>query len=191
MNIDKDILKALMLFAPKNDVRYYLNGVNVKAKDGKLRLTASDGYTLATACLDADGTESEDAIDIILPYDAVKTALGVKRPKAENTLHLDIKRSLIGGVHYTPVDGRYPDWHKIWPEECAPRGALSPRVFDPRLLTRVGQAMDIIHGKDKGEYMLWHSKDGNTQVYEIGPLLCVIMCRGESVRTVRMPRVSN
>ncbi len=55
MNIDKDILKALMLFAPKDDIRYYLNGVNVQVKDGKLRLTACGSKNRAGGEAPKDG----------------------------------------------------------------------------------------------------------------------------------------
>ena len=45
ITLSSDKLLAALLFAGDNDVRYYLNGVQVEATESQTRLHSTDGHT--------------------------------------------------------------------------------------------------------------------------------------------------
>ena len=55
MQIPYKALKAISLFAPKNDIRYCLNGVLLDSTGDEVRLVATDGHCLALYRLVAEG----------------------------------------------------------------------------------------------------------------------------------------
>ena len=46
VTIPANYLLALQHLAPKKEVRYYLNGVAIIAKSGKISLVATDGHVM-------------------------------------------------------------------------------------------------------------------------------------------------
>ena len=100
-------VRALLRFAAKADVRYYLNGVFF---DHAGYAVATDGHRLLAVRVPAF-----DGDDFIIPNNEAKAALGLNK-KAHEML---ITRELIGGIKYTPIDGRFPEWRRIVPTETA------------------------------------------------------------------------
>jgi hypothetical protein len=52
--IDFKVLKALMLFAGKSDIRYYLNGLHIEQSATGTVAVATNGHVIAIARIDSD-----------------------------------------------------------------------------------------------------------------------------------------
>jgi len=88
------------------DVRYYLNGVFVDSRV----IVSTDGYC-ASAYL---GEECKEYLPpFIIPIDAAKLIAKLKSSRVEAALLPD-GRIDIGGVVFKPVDGKFPDYKRIF-----------------------------------------------------------------------------
>ena len=61
ITVTHDTVKALLLIAPKSDIRSYLQGVCVDVRNSQVTLVATDGHRLLAVPVSADDVES--AID--------------------------------------------------------------------------------------------------------------------------------
>lgn len=99
-------LKAAMMCAATNDVRYYLNGVFF---DEKGFIVATDGHRLF--CGSAVVPEGESKIV------AIKGRLPTKfeycNIDCTSAAFFDSKDVLIGTIPVEIVDGRFPDWRRV------------------------------------------------------------------------------
>lgn len=143
IHIDTVKLTAIALFAPKADIRRYLNGVYVEATSGHTRLAATDGlmmalhsHALPDASFKNDGVEWET---LILPLDAVafcKPAKGmpniatvlIERTarqgiNANDDDALDMRYTLRlwdgRSMPFVPVPGKFPDLRRVIPQAMA------------------------------------------------------------------------
>jgi len=119
--INSGALKALLRFAATKDVRYYLCGVLIEPAGYAV---ATDGRTLlAVRCEPFDGTA------YIVPSATIKAALGLA---TKYTPEIEIDSKACGGVSYTPIDGRFPEWRRIVPTTFSGETAY----IDPEYLVR-------------------------------------------------------
>lgn len=118
-------LLAVFPHAAKEDVRYYLNGVCVEVKGGKVIAVATQGHTLA-ACiggeaLGEDGKPGDDC-NVIIPRATIEQIklrkgdsfdIAIVRGEGQNW------RMITPGieVHFTAIDGRFPDWRAVTPTQ--------------------------------------------------------------------------
>lgn len=134
--IETKALKAINLFTAKKDIRYYLKGVYIKSTAGApIRITASDGYAMATHT----GTAHNDEIEIIIPSETIDLALKASG-KAESISILYAPEAnywTIAGIPFQPIDGRYPDCQRLW-AIGEPNNA--PTVFNPEIYSVLGKA---------------------------------------------------
>jgi DNA polymerase-3 subunit beta len=98
----KEQLQALLLFAAKNDVRYYLNGIYA---DPAGYLVATDGHRMLYI------KTGEPGLDVIIPREAAEAAVKMAKKGQE----IPLTKTSIGQVTYTTVDGKYPDWRRAIP----------------------------------------------------------------------------
>lgn len=99
-------LKAAMMCAATNDVRYYLNGVFF---DEKGFIVASDGHRLF--CGSAVVPEGESKIVSI--KGRLPTKFEYCNIDDTSAAFFDSKDVLIGTLPVENVDGRYPDWRRV------------------------------------------------------------------------------
>ena len=126
-------LKALLLFVPRKDVRYYLNSICVRVQGDKAQLTASDGATLA--CLQAEhylkSSEADPGhIEMLIPIDVLELASKQKTMFVD----IDLVGSTVNQIPFTPIDSRYPDFVELLDnafDDCRVdvNGELLHRVF--------------------------------------------------------------
>src|SRR6056297_3218903 len=118
LDLNNKALKAAALMAPKKDVRYYLKGVNVRNDSDLLTYTATDGRALVSIKEPIEGIKHEVTdFNIIIPLDVVK-----KIPLKWKIVELELinesaKQWRLGDLLFCPVDGRYPDFERVFPEE--------------------------------------------------------------------------
>jgi DNA polymerase-3 subunit beta len=112
-------VKAATLFAATKDVRYYLNGVYLEARDGKIFIVATDGGALfvhrVTLSQDAPITD----FGVIVPIDTAKMFAKTKSEHLTVTIDGDTITLSDGSINTTTksVEGNYPDWRRVLPED--------------------------------------------------------------------------
>ncbi len=131
------MLKAALLCASDEQVRYYLRGVYV---DPKGFLVSTDGHRLF--CGRIDLPEGAAAFDgWIICRDVLKRALtGYKADLIE------ISPSRVGDVACRPIDGSFPDWRRVIPTDLSGVAAQ----FNPAYIADMGKIGDLLRGKRKG-----------------------------------------
>jgi len=127
-------LKAIAMFSALKDIRYYLKGAYVQAKDGIYRITASDGHTLATSTwLEDPGPE----FDVIIPKETLDLVLKACGKSEHITLAKDGETWSLANIPFTPLDGRYPDTQRVWPDAEKMDG--KPCLLNPEYYARLGK----------------------------------------------------
>lgn len=151
-SIQAKYLRALLLLAGKNDVRYYLNGVYIERQKAYTYLVASDGHRIGAVRIDALPFKES----IIIPRDALKSALLKKDEFVKLEKFGD--RWAIGGVLFEPIDGKFPDWRKVLPKTVSrQRGQFNGQYLYE--LVRVGRIVSLSH-QNKYSYTIVHNGEG-------------------------------
>lgn len=126
--LSSDPLAAVSLFAPKKDIRYYLNGVFLEIYSDRVIAVATNGYYEAAyrerlpVPLDI-----EKPIGVIVPLELLpKLPKGsmVSITVGDATAQPRVRQLTIAtGKHPTltgqSVDGSYPDWRRAIPEKTS------------------------------------------------------------------------
>lgn len=114
-------LKALKPIAPKNDCRYYLNGIHLYNVDDSIILEATNGHILGRVELDS---EYSIDIDVILPHDCISDLVKIKVPANKRKIDrieitVDVEAYTVSFCHgmlqysYRYIEGTYPDTDRI------------------------------------------------------------------------------
>ncbi len=124
----KQLLERTQFAMAQQDVRYYLNGLLLEAKEGRLRSVATDGHRLALCEIELGSGESGEVEGVIVPRKGVIEMSRVLADAGEEV------RVGIGGqavrvsseeVRLTSklIDGKFPDYRRVIPreEECSRR----------------------------------------------------------------------
>lgn len=115
----KDLLEKTQFAMAQQDVRYYLNGLLLEARDGLMRAVATDGHRLAMNETEAATPEGLD-LRLILPRKAV---LELHRLLADSEQPVKVETSAnyvrfhIGDSVFTSklIEGRFPDYERVIP----------------------------------------------------------------------------
>jgi DNA polymerase-3 subunit beta len=151
-------LKAAILFAADKDVRCYLKGVFAEVRATETRLVATNGA--AAAAVLRTRVSQPVMPDVIIPSEVIQLALVRKSPTV--ALALDEGRWSLGGIAFTPVDGKYPPYRRIIPVRASGTAAQ----FDADLIARfrkAGKALGV-----KGHPVIRHNGDDGAQVQFVG-----------------------
>ena len=120
VGIMKRLIDKTQFAMAQQDVRYYLNGLLLEIRPGRVRAVATDGHRLALC--DAPFDEHTEIMDIqvILPRKAV-IELGrlLDDSDAEATFEISSShlRVHLGESSFTTklIDGRFPDYERVMP----------------------------------------------------------------------------
>ena len=103
----------------QQDVRYYLNGLLLEIRSGRVRAVATDGHRLALCDAEFDQETAMD-IQVILPRKAV-IELGRLMGDSDVEARFEISNSHLrvhlGDSSFTTklIDGRFPDYERVMP----------------------------------------------------------------------------
>jgi DNA polymerase-3 subunit beta len=141
-------IKALLHFAAKKDIRYYLQGVQIEQGETGTYAVATNGHFLAVARID---TKAQAPASVIVGSDYLATA--IKGNKLDFiTLDVDGPKVTIktgaNEVTVQAVDGRYPDWRRVI---RAPQTG-EQAYFNPEYLATVQKAAREYHGTKNAFY---------------------------------------
>lgn len=117
-------LCALTRFSAKHDVRYFLEGVSLRIKNGKKILAATDGHRLGMLEYDALKSDPE-TLDVIIPRYVIKMAgrvLPFRRQDDLERLEMCGDRctlfwSKTDGITFAPIDAKFPLTEGLVPTE--------------------------------------------------------------------------
>jgi DNA polymerase-3 subunit beta len=157
LTIAHDTLKALLLVAPKKDIRYYLNGILIDVRASDVTLVATDGNVLLAVPVEEADIEERTIgqfiidramLDVIKPMKVGRASLPITL-----TIGPDGACSVQGATTASGklVDGRYPDWRRVMPATCSGEaGQYDPAYYglwgDVRaLLTGGGKTHPVVH----------------------------------------------
>lgn len=167
ITISSDIIKALCVIAPKDDIRYYLKGVCVDSRaNGDVVLVATNGHMLLAVPVSVDAIESLIVGEFIIPREAFESVKPEKIGRSTAPLRIvidqpapepDLNRpgvtvqkpatfAIQGATTATGtvIDGRYPDWRRVFPASASGQVAQ----FQPAYIAAFGQIAKLLTGKE-------------------------------------------
>lgn len=127
IQIPRDGLKAMLLFAANLDIRYYLQGVKVEATNTTTRLIATNGHILGIHH-SAQKNDVGEPTELIVPRQAVEL-VRPHGPKGGLLKDVLLEQATDGWrIHdytnglrlgFDPIQGKFPDYAKVVPEAAS------------------------------------------------------------------------
>ncbi|HKM36803.1 MAG TPA: DNA polymerase III subunit beta [Thiopseudomonas sp.] len=151
----------------QQDVRYYLNGLMLEAKQGLLRAVATDGHRLALCSVPANITEDIQH-QVIVPR---KGVLELARLMSDDTSEV----AVVFGSNYIRattaeftfisklVDGKFPDYERV-----LPRGGNKTVIADRQNL-REALSLASILSNEKYRGIRWQLETGLLKIQANNP----------------------
>jgi len=176
LTLKKSQLKAASLHSGVKDIRYYLNGVCLMVNGVDpvvVHLAATNGHTLFLGHADVVWTDEPQKGDwqIIIPADAIKTALAGNRKQSLITLSaLPDGRYSLGDVIFSPIDGKFPDIDRVISNELS--GEIGQ--YNPDLLKTCADSIAAWNNEKMCSEPLLHNGTGGAQ-YRTHGAVCVVM----------------
>ncbi len=124
----------------QHDVRYYLNGLLLVFSSNRVVAVATDGHRLATSAKNIQ-LEMPKPVQVIIPRKGVHEIERLLTGTQDEKVQLEIAQSAFSirwqGIHYTTklIDGVYPDYHKVIPQETT-RTVLADKTALKNVLAR-------------------------------------------------------
>jgi len=157
--------KVLPFAAPKKDERMALKCVRFAQKEGKLTLTACDGFRLAEQSLDFEDDEGE----ILVLGQTIKGMVSALRKARRVRLGIEGEGSLdrktlvihteAASYRFDGYDGTYPDTGKVIPTEF-----VAEATVDTREMLKAGASLGALF-LDKEMPVIISIGDGNVRLY--------------------------
>ena len=165
-------LKAVMLAAAKNDVRYYLNGVMVRNGE----LAATNGHMALLIKSESIKSDGEYIIDNDTLKMVVTSHKGIK---GDNRIEVidGVVTTGKSKVHITPVDGKFPNIHRVIPQD--PTGEIAHFNYEYLLncqkangdfLERKYAHIKLQHNGQAGAKFESEDEDGNKLIGVVMPV---------------------
>jgi DNA polymerase-3 subunit beta len=142
-------LKASLLQAAKKDIRYYLNGVYIDRTNTMTHAVATDGHRMSVFTSRLDASADCEPFGIIIPRDIIEAAVKLAGKRSDATLAYKQEQWALDGMHFDPIDGKYPDYRKVVP---APNtGDTVPVRVSGTYLKTAEESLNIVLGNPKGK----------------------------------------
>lgn len=115
-------LDAMSKFMADQDVRYYLNGVQLVADAESVKLTATDGHRLSQSRVALESNSANAPFDVIVPRKAVLDIVKMLKSGDENiqisTTANHVVMTLGGNTYISKlIDGKFPDAERVIPRK--------------------------------------------------------------------------
>jgi hypothetical protein len=152
--INARLLKAVAFAASTEAMRYYLNGVLLECTAAGVTYVATDGHVLLAAheALPKGAALNTYVGNIIVPSATIK-ALSVKgfEPKPWDLLELEALPTgefRLGAAIFRPIDGSFPDWRRVIPQQAQltaaeKDGSIRAAQLDPRKMEGAIKAANL------------------------------------------------
>ena len=145
-----NILKGLLAVAPRSDIRYYLNGVNiVRGEDQLVRLSATDGHIIISLVISSDLFDVEQNTNVIICAKSLTNILKMFNKKSVLTFKSSNESVTINGYNLETIDGNYPNVERV----------LNFK-HKPTATSEIGMNLDLLAKLCKGCSTILNSKHG-------------------------------
>lgn len=152
-------LKAALTHAAQRSIRYCLNGVLIERDEaGDVHIIATDGQRMFIGLATETWCGQVGPWTIIVPTDAVKRAIAGKMPAMQLVAQPDGYYA-IGGVIFSPIIGKFPDWRRASFAGDEPRAA-QPHQFNWSYVEAASNALKTWYGSSRRSYALHHMEGG-------------------------------
>lgn len=141
-SIEVSTLKALLLCAAKNDVRYFLNSILLESSGGTLRAVSTDGNCILVVDL---GPTDIPAGAVIVPRASVELAIKAAG-KAKCVMYTP---DTLAGIPFTAVEGKFPDWRRVIPRAPLSEAEQFGYSVNGEILARAQKAFYAVGGSSK------------------------------------------
>ncbi len=130
----RELLEKTSFAMANQDVRYYLNGLMLEMFPRGIRAVATDGHRLTFCQIEAQTGELDVADQVIVPR---KGVLELQRLLADEggdvTIHFGSKHIRVetpnGEFVSKLIDGKFPDYKRVIPDDAGNRLTVSRRSF--------------------------------------------------------------
>ena len=133
--------RGVILASAKSDARYYLCGSLFDFENG--RVVSTDGHVLLAVNVDSECTDVAYGSVIVKRADLEAIAKAGKVTDMLTVTYgadgLTIARENGLSINAEPIDGRFPDYTRVFPEKTSGDAAQ----FDPDLLARISKALRL------------------------------------------------
>jgi hypothetical protein len=154
--IDIKTLKALMLFAGKNDTRFYLNSLHIEQSATGTLAVATNGHAIAIARIDSEAYEPATMTVHRQYIDAIKSKYAVMFTQNDAAT---VSITTENGTITMPImDAKFPEWRRV---VCAKQTG-EQAYFHPDNVTMVEKAGQTIRKRAFG-YLI--QQNGNSVGY--------------------------
>tara|TARA_R110000868_G_C10767010_1_gene754390 strand:+ start:418 stop:1005 length:588 start_codon:yes stop_codon:yes gene_type:complete len=176
ITIDHSVVKALLICAAKQDVRYYLKGVLVDARASDVTLVTTDGHRLLAYPVATDAIEALTVGQYIIPREALEAVKPCKagRVTLPITIEIDTAKGLENKITgatsvVTPlIDGKFPDWRRVLPKTVSGE----PAQYQAEYLGDFGRIAELLGTKHPHVH---HNGSSAAIVGNLGAALGVLM----------------
>lgn len=139
VTIEAKVLKALLLFAGKKDIRTYINTVHFERAANATYAIATNGHVVAVAKL--DGMSDLPAASFTVPREYLEAAALAKYSLLLDQAGPNVKITSIKGNMTVPLlDAKFPDWRRV----TAAQQTGERAYFHPDYAALVNKAGQII-----------------------------------------------
>lgn len=195
IKITHETLKALLIIAAKDDIRYYLKSVCVDVTDKGTALVACDGHRLLAVPVTSDDVTDAMPGEYIIPRESIAAIKPCKAGRHTLPLELTITKPeprpdparpgvtiqeptqfTITGITTatgTVMDAKYPYWRRVLPQSAS--GA--PGQFNAEYLGSFGDVARLLTG----------NKDNNPIIHHNGTSGALVTIPGHAAIGVIMP----
>ena len=145
-----NVLKGLLAVAPRSDIRYYLNGVNiVRGEDQLVRLSATDGHILISLVIYSNMFDVEPNTNVVICAKSLTNILKMFNKKSVLTFKSSNESVTINGYNLETIDGNYPNVERV----------LNFK-HKPTATSEIGMNLDLLAKLCKGCSTILNSKHG-------------------------------
>ena len=130
-------LKAMSRFAPKSDIRYYLNGLHVVQDNRGTYIEATNGHMLGRLLIDE--TPVANPCSVILPLESIKTLAATGKKGNESLCFAvdGVKITVINpdssSMVFQAVEGKFPDCDRVVPTVTSD-SVIEPSTYNPEYI---------------------------------------------------------
>ena len=142
LTIKTNELKALLLCAAKNDIRYYLNGIHFESTPNGIIAASTDGHRLL--CINLPDQQAE-GVKALIPRALIEAAINTKAPSIDVMIDgASVTLSSAGqNVSGSIPEGVFPDFRRVIPNTVSGEAGSQ---FNNEYLTDFDKIGKLING---------------------------------------------
>lgn len=182
-------LRAALLCAAKQDIRYYLNGVYIESAPGSTRMVATTGHYLLAVDYDHGDTATQWTGNFVLPRDVCEMIAKLKAPydvgiieiEDVGTAEVDPAWSTLRKIHvigtisyygtrigFKSVEGVFPDYKRVISSWVGTHEDMKAGQYNPEYIGTFSKVAKVF-GSKGGSFNLWQRGEDSALV-QFSPL---------------------